>query len=577
MTRYLLLLGVVLGSLLPGLAQNNLGAKLIQKTQNLIEEKLETDKIVGVSAAIILNDSIIWEKGFGYADLENQVAMDENTVVHIGSVTKPITALCAMQLQERGLLDINEPIATYLPQFHPLNQFGNNSEVTVKHLIMHAAGLQGDIFKNSDLASGKYTDVVDLINETHLMYPPGRLEYYSNAGYNILGHIIKEVSGMDYAEYVHEHIFKPLGMTRSGFYMDALENSTKIYDRNGQQVIDYPLRDIASGGIYCSIHDFALLAQGIINSYHGQSPTLVDSTTMRQIFTLQNEAVDYVIGRNKRGLGWYLFENADGLAANHTGSAGYAFAHLMVFPEDKAAIMMLTNSQNGRGLAENAGYNLLEDFDLEIADVFLPPLIAEEVPAHDEPSMISKQILESYVGTYAEAISYTKVFIENDTLQIIRDDEQFSLIPKTATMFNAIDSNGNEVKDTWYHFMDIGPFLCLVVKRDQTERILGYKFAGINSNNWQDKTGNYEHFGYQLKAGDMKFESIELKITEDNVLLAVVNASGNIKYPMPIDLISEKYGKTAGLLSGYGWTVTFSENDKYHLIDFAGLTFRKEK
>ncbi|MBX2873036.1 MAG: beta-lactamase family protein [Saprospiraceae bacterium] len=577
MTKYLLLLITVLYSFLPALAQEDLDQRLIQKTQNLIEEKLETDKIVGVSAAIILNDSIIWEKGFGYADLESQVAMDENTVVHIGSVTKPVTALCAMQLQQRGLLNINEPIATYLPQFDPHNQFGDNSEVTVKHLIMHAAGLQGDIFKNSDLASGKYTDVVGFINQTHILYPPGRLEYYSNVGYNILGHIIKEVSGVDYAQYVHEHIFKPLGMTQSGFYMDSLANSTKIYDRNGQQVIDYPLRDIASGGIYCSVHDFALLAQGIINSYHGQSPALVDSTTMRHIFSLQNEAVDYVIGKNKRGLGWYLFEDEDGLAANHTGSAGYAFAHLMVFPKDKAAIMLLTNSPNGRALAENAGYKLLEDFGLEIADVFLPQLIEDKKQLNEESVFVSKEILKTYAGNYAEPISYTRVIVENDTLQIIRGDEQFSLIPSSPTSFIPLDSNGDEIKNTRYHFEKIGSFPCLVVKDDQAERVLGYKFAPVNSKKWQEKVGRYEHFGYQLKAGDMKFEGIELKITDDNVLLAVIYASGNIQYPMPIDLISEQYGKTAGLLSGYGWTLTFSESAKYYLIDFAGITFRKEK
>ena len=276
-------------------------------------------------------------------------------------------------------------------------------------------------------------------------------------------------------------------------------------------------------------------------------------------------------------MGWYLFENEDGLAANHTGSAGYAFAHLMVFLKDKAAIMLLTNSPNGRALAENAGYNLLEDFGLAIADVFLPQLIDEKKEIYDEPITVSKEILKAYVGNYGEAISYSRVFLENDTLQITRGAESFSLIPKSSTSFAPVDSNGNEIQGTFYHFKDIGPFPCLVLKRDQTERVLGYKFAPVNSKKWQEKVGRYEHFGYQLKAGDMKFESIELKITEDDVLLAVIYASGNIQYPMPIDLISEKYGKTAGLLAGYGWTLTFTENDTYYLVDFAGLTFRKEK
>ncbi|MEO1654988.1 MAG: serine hydrolase [Bacteroidota bacterium] len=347
--------------------------------------------------------------------------------------------------------------------------------------------------------------------------------------------------------------------------------------RHLRNQVSFAVVNFGSGGIYCSMHDLALLAKGVINSYHGQSPSLLTSATMQEVFTIQNGEADYVIGKNKRGLGWYLFENKGKLAINHTGSAGYAFAHLMIFPKDKAALMIFTNSRNGRDLAENAGYNMLKDFQLEIADVFLQPLIQEKEEPSDEPVQVAKATLEAYVGNYSETISYSKVLLEKDTLKISRNNQVFPLVPKTSNSFAPLDSSGKEIKNIRYYFQDIGPFPSLVLKTDRGERVLGYKFNPVKPEKWGDKIGFYEHFGYQMRAGDMKFKGIELKITEDNVLIAVLSALDNVQYALPIDVISNQYGKTAGLLSGYGMTLTFSENEKYHLLDFSGITFRKAK
>ena len=187
---------------------------------------------------------------------------------------------------------------------------------------------------------------------------------------------------------------RALGMKQSGFFMDSLKNPTKIYNRKGNLIKEYPLRDIASGGIYSSAHDMALLAKGIINSYHGQSHPLLKSSTMQEVFSIQNVEAEYTIDKNKRGLGWYLFKNEEGLAANHSGSAGFAFAHLMLFPKDKAALVVLTNSPRGRSAAENAGYHLLEDFGLAIPDVFPEALIQEEKEMAEKPLQLSRKSLQ---------------------------------------------------------------------------------------------------------------------------------------------------------------------------------------
>lgn len=549
--------------------------KLIQEYEELIVKKMESDKIVGVSVALIVGDSLIWEKGFGFADLENQIPMTKNTVVNIGSITKPVTALCAMQLQDKGLLDINQPVTKYLPQFHPKTRFGDINQIKVKDLIIHSSGIQSDIWKNSDLNSGKYTDVVDFINETQLLYPPGALGFYSNSGYNILGHVLKEVSGIDYKNYVHENIFKVLGMKNSGFWVDSLKNKTKIYDNGRNEVKEYPLRDIASGGIYCDVHDFALLAKGIINSYNDNIPTILKSKTMQEVFTVQNNDAGYVIGRNKRGLGWYMFTNDTTIAANHTGSAGYAYAHIMVLPQDKSALVIFTNSSNGWNLCNQAGYKLLEHFNLVVQDVFLKPLISE-TNGRNPAIKMDKNILLNHVGYYSEALSYSKIFFENDTLKISQNDKIFNLIPVNENEFLSYDYQGKLIEDTRYYFKDIDCFHVLIKKKGNSENVLGYKFQEVDKEYWGQKQGNYEHFGYHPIAGDAKFKGVELKLSNDNILILVLETLEN-KYSIPLDVISVKHATTAGLMSGYGMTISFIENEKYLIIDFAGLTFRKEK
>ena len=153
-------------------AQNNNNySELIKECEDFIIQKMESDNIVGVSAAIIIDGSVIWSNGFGYADKENKVPMTVNTVVNIGSITKTFTALALMQLQEKGLLNINQPLNKYLPQFNPKTRGENLKQLTIKSVITHCSGIQTDILNNSDLATGKYTDVLGYVNETYLLYP----------------------------------------------------------------------------------------------------------------------------------------------------------------------------------------------------------------------------------------------------------------------------------------------------------------------------------------------------------------------------------------------------------------------
>ena len=557
--------------------QNDTYADLIAESEKYFEEKLKADKIIGISAAIVMDGKVIWKKGFGYADQLRKTPMTVNTVVNIGSVTKTFTALCVMQLKQRGVINIDKPLTTYLPAFHPLIRAGIQLDsVTVKTLITHTSGIQSDIWKNSDLGSGKYTDVLGFINQTYLVYPPGLAGLYSNAGYNILGHLVREVTKTDYAEYVHKNIFNVLGMKHSGFAMDGLKNRTKIY-AYGKEASEYELRDIASGGIYTDMNDLASYATGMLRAYRGESTALLRQTTAKEMFTLQNARVP--LETNKKGLGWFMFRNDSTFAMYHSGSAGFSHAKLLLIPEHNAALMVLTNTAEGGPAAETFCFNQLPRFGLRIQDLFPSPT-THSVGSQQKFISLPDSTLEKYVGIYAESSSYNVVKLADHQLTLSNGGQKLVLKPVSESEFIAHDikdadttvrSNQrlifNKLKGNYFLFRRV----------DERDRSLGYCLKPVDRSLWSKRIGLYEHYGYQLLIGDSKFKSAELYVSPDSVMMLRLKTLGS-SYEIPLDVIDSAYALTSGINSGLGsFNVKFRDDHLYHVLEFAGLSFRMPK
>ena len=542
--------------------------------EDLISGKMESDNLVGVSAALILDDSVIWKKGFGYADKEKHIPMTENTVVNIESVTKTFTALAIMQLQEQGKLDIDQPLNTYLPQFRPKTRGEDLDRLTVKTLITHSSGLQTDILKNSDLATGKYTDVLGFINETYLFYPPGLVESYSSAGYNILGHLIKEVSKQDYPDYIRQNTFVPLGMDHSGFFMDSLQNRTRVYAA-GQSLHEYGFRDIASGGIYTSLNDFILYARGLMAAWNGASTSLIATATVREMFTLRTGEV--LLESNKKGLGWFMFANDSLFAVTHAGDAAWGHTVLILVPEKKAAAMILINSAEGESLKNEFSNYFIYHLGLSIPDIISPGVI-RETSTEINPVILPGDVLQKHVGIYSQGFGYESVSAEGNNLVIDTNNRKYHLKALSANEFVPFESTAQdtltEKSDERYFFVDTCSFHMLFHEAGGNETRLGYRLNPFDTSMFHEMLGEYEHFGYQLIVGDTQFKGAELSLSAEGVLMLKLIAYDG-EYSFSLNVISGEYAVTSGLGSGFAYTVKFTENEGCSVIDFGGITFRK--
>lgn len=552
--------------------------KLVQSSDEFFNKNLQQNKnIVGISAAIIVNDSVIWSNGFGYADKLNKVLMTNNTVVNMGSITKTFTSLSVMQLQQRGSLNINNPLNSYLTDFRPKTKNIDIKDITVKSVLTHTSGIQPDIWKNSDLRSGKYTDVLGYINNTYITYPPGMVGLYSNAGYNILGTLVKAVSKQDYAAYVHQNIFAPLGMSRSGFAMDGLKYRSKIY-LGGNEVEEYELRDIASGGIYTNINDFSKYAIELMKAYNGESSSIIDSPTIREMFSLQNQNVP--IESNKKGLGWFMFKNDSNFAVYHAGSAGFAQAKLLLIPKSKFAVIVMTNSAEGGAIAEEFCFSFLNKYQLSISDLFPAP-ITGKIHSSSTPIRLSRHSLKRYLGNYAQDEGYIKVILEKDRLRLTDGERQYFLTPLSRDEFLPVEIFPNdslvERSNKRFVFKKVNNENFLFQRIGDREYESGLKLKNVDRSVWENKTGKYKHFGYQMLIGDTKFKEVEIYISEDNVLIMKLTTFGSVRH-IPLRLIAPDHAVTCGINAGFGgFNVSFSEKDDQKVVDFAGLTFRKDK
>ncbi|MDR6999523.1 serine hydrolase domain-containing protein [Neobacillus niacini] len=184
--------------------------EIVQKgktTQQRISDYLRYKHING-SVAVLKNHKLVYNKGIGYANFKAHILNQPYTSYPIGSITKAFVATSIIQLQEKGMLSIEDPLSKYIPDFP------NGREIKLVHLLSHTSGIQKPLWQIWD------TRPVDIINEAAkrpLLFYPGTEWDYKDINYLILGYILEKVSGTTLNEYIQKNIFVPAGMKNSGF------------------------------------------------------------------------------------------------------------------------------------------------------------------------------------------------------------------------------------------------------------------------------------------------------------------------------------------------------------------------
>jgi len=214
------------------------------RTQYLAE--LKAAGMVGSSFVFLKDNKVVEHEYYGSANLEKNQPVDENTIYHWASNTKPFTGIAIMQLRDRGLLKLDDPVTKYLPELRAVhNPYGSMDEITIRMLMTHSAGFRNPTWpwdKGLDwepFEPTEYSQLVAMLPYTEILFKPGSKFSYSNPAIIFLGKIIEKLSGDDYEVYIDKNIFKPLEMYHSYFdvtpYHLLKYRSASYYIENGKR------------------------------------------------------------------------------------------------------------------------------------------------------------------------------------------------------------------------------------------------------------------------------------------------------------------------------------------------------
>jgi len=326
-----------------------------------ITGEMEAEHFPGVATVIVKNGEIVWLQCYGFADIENGITVTDSTQFLLASMSKLFTGTATMQLQEDGMLQLNNDINEYLPW--PLNHpTQSTTPMTIQQLMTHTSSIKDNWSAMSNYYG--YPDPTISLeacmqdyftvtgqnynaNQNFLSAPPGTVFNYSNMATALNGYITEIVSSMPFDDYCDEHIFEPLCMEKTAWHMADLDSNevARPYSySNGNFIANphYGFADYPDGQLRSSITDLANYMIAFLNGGSLGSNAILSPSSVSEMWTQQIPSIE-----SKQGLNWYkeLLYHSGGetLLWGHNGGELGVSTDMYVDPESNIGLCVLSN------------------------------------------------------------------------------------------------------------------------------------------------------------------------------------------------------------------------------------------
>lgn len=391
-------------------------ADVLARTDSIFA-RMNTPTTPGCAVSVMQQGAIVFERGYGMANLEYGIPITPRSVFHVASVSKHFTAMAIELLVNDGRVSWDDDIRTYVPE---VPDFGE--PITLRHLVHHVSGIR-DQWNLLSMAGWRWEadvvtqkDVLDITSrQTALNFAPGERYLYSNTGYTLLAVVVERVTGQSLREFAQERIFEPLGMEQTHFHDDHemivrnrafayAPDSTGLYGLK-QSIPDFDV--VGATSLFTTVHDLAAWDR---NFYTGRVGGRDALARMEQRFVLNSgDTIDYAHGLSigeRRGLRTVGHGGAD---------AGYR-SHFMRVPEQDWSVAVLCNysSSNPGGLANRVA-------DVWLEDAYTEPAQVAGSNAVDDGRWLDvpRSTLASLTGVYRDADGFDvrRIELHGDTLK----------------------------------------------------------------------------------------------------------------------------------------------------------------
>jgi CubicO group peptidase (beta-lactamase class C family) len=330
-----------------------------------IAQRMEESGIIGLGAAIILDQKVVWMKGYGFADKARAIPFTPETVMNIGSISKTFTGAALMGAVQEGKLSLDEDINTYLP-FKVINPHQPNAMITLRHLATHTSGISDrlSVYRDSyhygddspqplgEFLQGYFVPGgADYSADNFLNVRPGTHREYSNIGAGLAGYIVERAVGEKLNTYTRRRIFEPLGMKATGWFRSEIDLSkhATLYVAQSGLSIPIPLYEgttYPDGGVRTSVADLSRFFIALLNDGVFQEARILDKRSVDEMLRFQytegNKPDNVSLQEVNSGLFWQTKFNVTRIG--HGGSDPGVRTWMLADLAKSMGVVMFTNT-----------------------------------------------------------------------------------------------------------------------------------------------------------------------------------------------------------------------------------------
>jgi CubicO group peptidase (beta-lactamase class C family) len=242
---------------------------------------MQQQGLPGMTIALAKKGTILYAKGYGVSDIATHLATQTNTVFEVGSITKQFTAALIMKLQEQGKLQVDDPVASYLPAYN------FPSAITLRRLLTHTSGLADytsfPAYPGWAANGVSETTLLTAVSQTPLLFQPGTHWSYSNSNYFALGAVIEKITGQSYEANLDQYIIQPLGLTNTYYSLPPASQSAIGYTMGTTSLVPALIVDrsapFAAGALSSDVNDLVEWDSAFITGKVVSPASLTEMTT----------------------------------------------------------------------------------------------------------------------------------------------------------------------------------------------------------------------------------------------------------------------------------------------------------
>ena len=358
-----------------------------------LTKALEEDEIPGAVFTIVHGDQVVFQKGYGFANVQDHRPVSvRKTLFRVASISKILTAACALQLVQTHRLDLHQDVNRYLDRFRIKPAFGQ--PITLYNLLTHSSGFDVWRFDYGAHSAAQKLSLRDYLTQFQpaRVRPPGLFSSYDNYGYTLAGYLVQKVSGMPFREYVRERLFKPLGMTHSSFAPDKSLRSRLAtgYRLDGEALEPYPkdfVNITPAAGLCATAEDMTRLLIALVSNERPDGSTAFSAPVLNG---LEKPHFAFDPDIPGRCYGFNLVTLAGRQALRQTGQWPGFNSLMLVFPRHHVGLFL--------------AYNLCDQLEMgrHVSRLFVERFIPKRAAAKETTRTFNAEnsILNSLPGTY---------------------------------------------------------------------------------------------------------------------------------------------------------------------------------